>query len=198
MAEDARAVFAEVKKQKKIGSFVIDAFRSETHRQSNTVTRFPVEDGSDINDHVISNPDVLEIQGIVGAVILSDIDTGTNRTLDAFNELTRLKVERNLISIVTGLKVYDNMIIESFNVPRNSTNGGSLSFSMTLKNINIVESQSTVIPKTILTGDEETKQQAQSEADIGKSSSGQTQQDENDDFMAQIEADVDEILAAFD
>lgn len=50
---------------------VLDASVSETHVSTSKATRNPIEDGSDITDHVILDPDSLSIEGIVSDTPLS-------------------------------------------------------------------------------------------------------------------------------
>ncbi len=181
--EDARIIFSK-NNPKQIDSIVIDAFVSEIHKQTATATNFPVEEGSEITDHVITNPFRLDIQGIISPTQFGDVSNPGGRIITAYGDLTKLKEEKQPISIVTGLAVYSNMIIEVFTVPRNSKNGGSLTFNMSLKKMRVVKSQATTIPNSQLladgSGDElgggDTKQQSESEQDIGKTTSGQTQE----------------------
>lgn len=192
--ENARLIFSKGV-PKKIGSVQIDAFISEVHTKESTPTRFPVEDGTNISDHVIVAPDGLQINGLIGAAILTSGSEFGNRALDGFNELSLLLKNKETVTVVTGLKVYTNMIIENFVCNRDSRSGGSLPFSMRLTEIRIVNSQLTTIPKTQLAGDEDTQLQSQAPVDVGKTTSGQTQEDE---WLAGIQEDVDELFANFE
>lgn len=194
MAEvNARIVFPSRIIQKAIGSVEIDAFMDEEHSQSGSITRYPVEQGADISDHIILDPDTLSIKGIMGPSKLVGGETNQNRTRDAYNDLTQLRLSKQLVTVVTGLRVYSDMFISDFNVPRNASNGGSLEFSMKMQQARVVSSQVVQIPNTQI---EDTELQAQGEADVGKASSGQTQsqKEEGSNFLAQIEAEVDALL----
>jgi hypothetical protein len=47
--------------KKMIGTFVVDAFLAERYRFSNSVTDIPVEEGSNINDHIVEDHDVISV-----------------------------------------------------------------------------------------------------------------------------------------
>lgn len=195
---DARIYFSRgVPKQ--IGAITVDAFVRERHVKTARATNYPIETGELITDHVVVDPISLDIQGIVmGATLSGSSGALGGRVLDAYKTFLDLIDNKIPVIVTTGLKVYENMIIENLTVDRDRTNGASLVFSATLKEIIIVSSQSTQIPKTQLTGPTDTQLQSQQQEDIGKTTNGQTQQTETDDFMAQVEADVDGIFALFE
>jgi hypothetical protein len=166
---DTQFIFGR-KNQKSIGGIQIDAFVEEGHERSAQVTRYPIEDGSNISDHVIHDPDRLSINGVVGpsSIYSKNIqqETSTNRVLDCYLKLEELTQKGEPVTVVTGLKVYDSMIIESFSVQRNAQNGGSLDFTMSLSRIKTVKSQT--VSMSNLGGTDKTKKQSKSNVSIGK------------------------------
>jgi hypothetical protein len=133
---------------KSIGGISIDAFVEETHDESASVTSYPIEDGTSINDHVIQNPEKLTISGVISAntVYLADILEYTPfHVVDVYWNLVEMKEEGLPITVVTGLRVYSDMVIESISIPRNSESGKSLYFSMSLVQVRIVTSQTVTI-----------------------------------------------------
>lgn len=190
---DARIVFPNNKIVKSIGSIEIDAFAEEEHGKSASITRYPIEDKSTISDHIVLDPETINIRGIVGTFSLTGANGSSNRVRDAYGKIINLMEEKTLISIVTGLRVYSDMFISNFTVPRTAQNGGALNFSMSLQHAVIVSSQVAQIPKTQITPEEP---QAQGKADIGKANSGQTQTktEDNENYLAQIEAEVEAAL----
>ena len=46
--------------EKSIGGFVIDAFLVESYNYANRITNLTVEEGDNISDHVIEEPDIIE------------------------------------------------------------------------------------------------------------------------------------------
>lgn len=193
MAEPARFIF-KVRTEKKLGNIPIDAFIQETHSRTNTLTRYPVEEGANITDHIQNQPEIINISCIIEAK-----DDGSN-IIENFIEIDKLFKNKELISVVSGLKVYTNMVITNLSIPRTARNGGSLSFSASLEEIRIVNSQAVSIPNTqISNADSETNKQAQATQDIGKATSGQTQEtnEQASSFLAQVDAQIDDIFGGF-
>jgi len=141
--------------QKKIGGMVIDAFIEERHTMSASVTQFPVEEGFKIGDHVTQNPDGLFLQCVVGpqpVKILGGVLTLTslkNQAYQAYEQLKKLKELGEPVEVITGLRVYQNMIIDNIEITRTKDNGQSLEFSMGFTQIRIVKSKTTVIPASL-------------------------------------------------
>lgn len=187
----ARLIF-RVPVQKKIGSLEVTAFVSETHTRTNSATAYPVEVGADISDHIQDLPQEFNVTGIV-----EPVGDGANVPA-AFVELENIMATKELITVVSGLKVYENMYISSLSVPRNARNGGSLSFSASMRELRIVSSQAVEIPKAqISDADDETNKQAQATQDIGKVTSGQTQATaEASNFLDQVDAQIDDIFGS--
>lgn len=192
MSEFARFLF-QLPRAKGIGNVEIDAFISENHEYRSSISRYPIEEGGDISDNIVNDPVSVSIDGIVGVSTSLFTVFQLNRPLNAFNELTRIRENKELVTLVTGLKVYNNMHIQDLRFPRNAQNGGALTINATLVQANIVASQFEVIPNASLGGDESTQLQAQSQVDVSQASSGQTQQGE-EDFLAQVALKVDETL----
>jgi len=123
----------------KIGTIELDATLLEEHSYSSKVTSFPVDRGVNdgfeiVSDHIIKDPDRLTIQGVVSDTPLN-ILSQFNRSIDAFNSLVRLHETREVISVVTGLKVYTQMVITNLTIPRNLRTGQSLTFNIELQRI---------------------------------------------------------------
>jgi hypothetical protein len=123
-----------------IGAVAMDVSQYQTHKFPSRITEHPVEDGSVIADHVTLLPTVLEIDGRVSdaSVALSDTISGKGTAQDAFRELVRLQRDREPFTVVTGLAVYQNMLIETLEVPRDSSDGQSIRFSMVIRELQIV------------------------------------------------------------
>lgn len=117
-----------------ISSVVLDAVLSEEHVYNSRVTNYPIEDGRIISDHIINEPDTLQITGIVSDTPLS-ILAPFNRSINAFNTLIEIHNRKERITVVTGIKVYTDMVITSLQVPRNLQSGQSLTFVIDMQKI---------------------------------------------------------------
>lgn len=156
-----------------IGGVTLDVSLSEMHTSANEVTDHPVETGVNIVDHVRAKPFVLRLEGMVSNTPLpSATATSTPRELrtksgkviqvasrssaspkaagTAYRELLRLRDDATLVTVVTGLARYDNMVVESLEVPRDAKTGQALRFSMSLKQIRQAVLQTAVIVPTAL------------------------------------------------
>lgn len=120
--------------QSRVGTIFLDATISEDHQYNSRVTNYPVENNLIISDHIINDPDTLQITGIVSDTPLN-ILSPINRSVDAFNRLVRIHVNKERISVVTGIKVYVDMVITSLQVPRNMNTGQSLTFVIDLQKV---------------------------------------------------------------
>lgn len=137
------------------GGIVIDATLSEDHKSSCEVTRNPIEDGSDVTDHVQMKPVELTLNGVIsdsplGYAIIGNIQnlvrsvetlfTKNSLSIEIYNKLLNLQNSRRPFTVITGLKRYTNMIMEDLTVPRDVATGASLHFTASLKEVKIIRS----------------------------------------------------------
>lgn len=129
-----------------------DASVSENHMSELDVTEHPVERGSDITDHVRLRPNALEMTVIMSnrpiAILASQnaslgIKGGnpTERDKDAFAEMLRWQTEGLLLTIVTTLRTYENMILQRIAPTRDAANGKVLRASLSFREILTAETQ---------------------------------------------------------
>jgi Dit-like phage tail protein len=167
-----------------IGELVLDAALTENHDYLSRVTSYPVEDGSDMTDHIQNEPEKIGIEGFVtnnpirvaaagGGVSVDAARTagvGT-RAIDAFNALMLIRDQRQPVTIVTNLKTYESMALESINFPKGPTTGDALRFTSMWVKVRKVKSE-TVFTEELAdntTGPKAgTADQASSDRDLGK------------------------------
>lgn len=128
--------------QSKVGVVTFDTMVQEEHKFSSRVTYFPVERGTIVSDHIINQPDVVVLSGLVSDTPLT-IFAPFNRSIAAFNALLEIHRRREIIDVVTGIKLYRNMAITSLDVPRTVKTGQTLTFNIELQRI-IFDDQDTV------------------------------------------------------
>lgn len=141
---------------KKIGSVTVDAFLEEKHISKNTVSDLPVEAGYNISDNIYEEPDEIQITGFISCTKPSSGDMSLvsalnskealhkemkDKIIQANQELKKLKKDKKPITIVTGLDVYEDMVITSYEVPRDAEKGADLHFDMVVRKIRIVSSE---------------------------------------------------------
>jgi hypothetical protein len=141
-----------------------DCITSENHQFLSEATEFEIEDGSNISDHVINRSKVLTIEGIVSDDPITILDTSIiERTIssttpsmiksmmpfglsgekgkpskEAFDQFELIHDRKIPVTIITGLKKYDNMIMEEFIAPRSSATVRSLNFTASFRQLRIV------------------------------------------------------------
>lgn len=120
----------------KVGSVELDVTLREDHRYTSRVTTYPIEEGSTLADHIINEPAIVVLEGIVTDTPLSFLSF-FNRSVDAFNRLIKIHEDRQIVTVVTGLKVYQNMAITVLDVPREVRTGQSLRFTIELQEITL-------------------------------------------------------------
>lgn len=129
-------LFGRKYSQTRIATVLMDATISEDYQYTSRATNFPIEIGSQISDHIIKDPLRVSISGIVSDTPLSLL-ARSNRSIDAFNRLIRIYETREVVTVITGIKVYTNMCMTQLNVPRNVNSGQSLVFNLEFQQLKI-------------------------------------------------------------
>ncbi|MCP4601783.1 MAG: hypothetical protein GY847_14925 [Proteobacteria bacterium] len=138
-------------KKGQVGAVQFDAMVSENHTMSAEVTEHPVEEGSDIADHIRIGPREIEIVGVISntpVVLLSSvkaespIEGDTERVVDRVNaahkRIKKTMEEGLLVQVVTSLETYpDDMAIISYGVTRDADKGNILEANLVLRQIQI-------------------------------------------------------------
>lgn len=112
----------------------LDVSISEDHKYTSKVTSFPIENGTNVSDHIINLPEIVTIEGIVSDTPLNIFSLG-NRSIDAFNSLVQIHRDKKIVTLVTGIKVYQNMVMTVLNVPRSLETGQSLTFNLEFQKV---------------------------------------------------------------
>lgn len=144
-------LFGKKYEKGKVGLVELDVTISENHTFNARATNFPVETGGDVTDHIINDPDILNLSGIVSDTPLNIFSFFT-RSIDAFNRLLDIHNKRQPVTVVTGLKVYQNMVMITMDVPRTIQTGQSLTFNLTFQNIRFDSTNQLLINRTTIFG----------------------------------------------
>lgn len=133
------------KRRGAIDIIVLDAVLNETHTRESEITDHPIQNGSFINDHIINQPPTVTMDCFISdhpqksSVIqsLSRVFTFLKPSQRTFEYLNLLWRQKKLLTVVTSLKIYRRMAIESITFDRNPQTSNALSFQITLKQIRI-------------------------------------------------------------
>ena len=133
----------------------LDACISQNHSYKNQVTKYPVESGVDITDHVRQEPDRLKIEGHITNTPVRWLNglfsrnvagnSGADRVISAYESLLLVsgrKVTKTgdtittsqfskplLVDIVVRYRVFTDMIMESLEFPFDDKTGDAIEFS---------------------------------------------------------------------
>ena len=146
----------------------VDATLRESHDDEAEVTRFPVEDGADITDHVRQLPARLHLECLISDTPLSTLGianveatlAGGSISQDAYSLLREWQADAALLIVTTTLRRYESMVLTALSVPRDVANGRAVRFGADFTPIRRVSTEATAVPD-------------ENRADIGKAG-GQT------------------------
>ena len=137
------------------GNIELDAMLDESHEWSAEATSNPVEEGAPVTDHVIEQADKLTIRGIVtdaplnaSSSILGFIGGGSadNKTQSVFDLLNTLIKKREVLTVYTKHKTYDDMVLTSVTIPRSASVGEAVEFRAEFIHIRKVATQTVDVP----------------------------------------------------
>jgi len=137
-----------------IDGFEVDAMVTEEHAIESEVTDNPVESGSDFTDHVRLKPRRYVCEGVIsdtpmGALVEIRANQGGRPSEMARAKFELITSRRTPITVVTSSKRYENMIMETINMPENVGIGEACRFRATFKQIRIVTNERTTVPVSI-------------------------------------------------
>jgi hypothetical protein len=128
----------------------LDASISENTQLSVTVTDHPIEDGSDVTDHVRDDPDQIQIDGIVSRTPVENpvslLLESSYRHESAWLQLGSWLKSHTLLKVKTSVKTYDSFVMLSLTRIRSADVGEALQVSMKLKQIVKVKSSEVAAP----------------------------------------------------
>ncbi|WP_413702998.1 phage baseplate protein [Raoultella ornithinolytica] len=142
---------------RRIGLIVPSVVISETHSDALEITEHPVEVGAAISDHAYRRPSevVMQVGFSGGGSLLDFLDTtsiGLGVGLspkETYQELLDLQSSRVPLDVVTGKRIYSNMLIRALEVTTDRVSENILSARLTLREVIITSTTTTqVAPKS--------------------------------------------------
>lgn len=142
----------------KIGDIEVETTLEETHTDTLHVTEHPVEAGAAIADHSYKKPAELvlrcgwsnaSLKALFG-IISGFFAGGTMRKADyvsgIYSQLLKLQEDREPISIATGLRQYDNMLITGLQVQRDQKTSQIIMVTATCREVILVSTSAATLP----------------------------------------------------
>lgn len=154
--------------EESIAGVNLDTTIRERHNFSSRVTSFPVETGGNVSDNIQNDPVILQIEPIIsdnpiqlvtlGSDLIDNISGQASRSRTAAEELIRILDEKQIFTVVTGLRVYENMAFSELQFNYDEDTGKSIRFTASFVQLEFVESRTVDIERDQLS--EEFKEQA--------------------------------------
>ena len=138
---------------RRIGLIVPSVVISEKHNDTLEITEHPVEVGAAISDHAYRRPSevVMQVGFAGGGSLLALLDTtsfGLSVGLspkETYQELLDLQNSRVPFDVVTGKRIYSNMLIRALEVTTDRTSENVLSAVLTLREVIITSTTTTQV-----------------------------------------------------
>lgn len=139
-----------------IGPMLPDVTVEEAHRDSLIITDHPVEQGSVISDHAFKRPAELVIRagwsnsspqagGILG--LLNPLGGGwSGYAQEIYQELLSLQAAREPMDVITGKRLYSNMLIQDLTTVTDEKTENVLLITIRLREVILVQTMSTTLP----------------------------------------------------
>lgn len=134
-----------------LDSVMLDVTFSEDPRDDNEPTQHPVEDGADVTDHIRLLPVQLTLEGLISETPLtqsqlSRAGIGESQYIEGYAaaqyaRLLKLREERQLVSVHTARRVYENMVMTSLAAPVDPQTGKALRVQLSFQQIRIVRNK---------------------------------------------------------
>lgn len=130
-------------------SFQFDALVSEAPTDEAEVTKHPVESGGEISDHIQIKPVTLTLSGIIaGHDERLVLDAGRQQRL--YNDLLTILRQRELVTVVTPLRRYPNMVLTRVGLTRDLSSGTSLRPELALEQVQVAHQAIVPVPESSL------------------------------------------------
>lgn len=111
----------------------VDGYPNEEHRLTLGTTENPVESGSVISDNAVKRREQLRLEGWVSDIQPAPGNTASSgRPSDVWDAIVNLFTNKTLLTVITHLRVYRNMLIVRAVAPVNKHTGRALRFTIDL------------------------------------------------------------------
>lgn len=114
------------------GTIYFDALLHADHNATVIPTQHPVQTGAAITDHAYLAPKEISLE-----VGMTDVISGTGASARAYQQFLTVMAERDLVTVVTRLGAYQDMLLTSIAVPDDYTTMNALRCTLTFTEIRV-------------------------------------------------------------
>lgn len=170
MADLPISLFFKNNRKYGIGSITFDLILSENHNFNSSVSSHPIEDGSEISDHIHNEMEKGTVNGLISNYSLKAGEITSNRAQDVFEALVDLWNRKELVTIKTVLKVYSDVAITSMPFMRDASQGESLPIAISFQRLKTVKLQTVTLELSVNVNDldSDTNKQVAAEVNVGE------------------------------
>lgn len=128
-----------IRPQRRIGEFTAMCVIDEAGTDELEIAKHPVQEGAQISDNAYVKAATLQIKAL-----FNDLDgTPLNET---YENLRKLQALREVFDVVTGKRIYKNMLMKTLSQTTDRETENILSVSMSFEEIIIVQVEVTTVP----------------------------------------------------
>lgn len=127
-----------IRPARKIGAFAATVTLEEVATDDLEITKHPVQQGAQITDHAYVKPAALSLKVLY--------DDAARPLAETYKALLELQASREPFDVVTGKRIYKNMLFKGLAQTTDRETENILSISATLEEIIIVSVQVTSVP----------------------------------------------------
>lgn len=121
--------------QRNVAGFIADAVLEENAEDDLVITDHPVEQGASIQDNAYKLPAVVTLIYVWAAGSSQNVTHSTSFLKDLYQAFLQLQVTRTFFTIVTGKRVYNNMLLKSIGQLTDRTSENILQLRLTCQEI---------------------------------------------------------------
>jgi hypothetical protein len=147
------AVLEGVERRATLASTIfLDVLVTEDIDMPGRVTRYPVEDGTEISDNINIEAESIRLAGLIAIADAVALESGAgenagSKMVDVVESLRKMRKDRALVTCSTGQMVYQDYAFESLRASRANSDGGNwLNVEVELVKITKVELQTAEVP----------------------------------------------------
>lgn len=148
------AVLEGVDRRTRLSTIFLDVLASEEINLPSSVTKYPVEDGAEISDHIVRESEEIRLAGTIALADVVALESGGgaeagSKLVDVIEALRKLHTDRALITCSTGQVVYKDYAIAGLNAVRTAdADGGNwLTVRCELQKIEKVQLKTAEVPE---------------------------------------------------
>lgn len=128
-----------------IGGIIPNCTIEEEGVDEITKTQHPVEQGAAISDHYYKEPASLTMR-VAWSNAAAEAAGDPNYVIDIYNKLLALQVAGSVFQVITGKRLYKNMLMLRIRVSTDETTEYALAIVAEFEEIIIVQTQTTSVP----------------------------------------------------